>query len=118
MRRHLEVGKVFEPVPARLFVGVILHHEENVFVAPAANQIDAVNEAWILRKEDGVLTQTVVVECFVKLPVAQMIRAVQISAQRSHPLDYLPQLGVQLLVVKLVWRRHFESGVFQPLQDR
>ena len=115
MRRHLEVGKVSEPVLPRFFVGVTLHHEEHVFVAPAANQVDSVNEGRILGKEDGLFTQTVVVECFVKLPVAQMIRAVQIRAQRSHLLDYFPQLGVQLFVVQLVRRRHFESRVFQPL---
>ncbi len=105
------------PTAPRFIVSKVFHVKLHVLVASAAQQIETINITRVFGEEHRVFTQTFVKKITVQLSVAEMIRVVKISAQRSHAIDNLPKLGIQPRFIKLIRRRHLQASILEPLEQ-
>src|SRR5262249_54029391 len=79
-RWHLKIGKIFGPTLTIFFIRKIPHIELHVLIAAAAEDVHAIDEALIFRKQNGGL-KTLVIKKLIQLAVTEMVRVMQIRAQ-------------------------------------
>ena len=94
------VREVLEPTAPALLTGIVLKVKLMILLAAAADQIQVVGIARIVRKEDGGLTQQVVPQVGVEFPIAEMVCVFEEAPDRGKKIDHLPELIRQLELVE------------------
>src|SRR5258706_11238696 len=106
MQWHFQFGKIRFPFRARGFISEIFHIKLHVFFAAAAQQIQAIDIAWVIRKQHSVFTQALLKQIGIQLSVTEMIGIVQVGSERGHAIYNFPESGMQLGVIELIGRRY------------
>jgi hypothetical protein len=94
------VREVLEPTAPALLTGIVLKVQLMILLAAAADQIQVVGIARIVRKENGGLTQEVIPQVRVEFPIAEMVCVFEKAPDRGEKIDHLPELIRQLELVK------------------
>ena len=69
MFRHCIVGPIVGPLPAMFVISVVFEIRLIVFFAAASSQIDHVSVTRVLRKQDRLFAQTVVIQVVVEFAI-------------------------------------------------